>query len=569
MTEWITACPDWRRRIVAGESLIPRLPLFEPRADKALRIFKRLRLVKVRGEPTMGEACAPWIFDWVRAIFGAYDPLVRRQVIRESLLLIAKKNGKSSIAAGVMLTALIMNEIRQGEYTILAPTKDVADNSFEPAFGMVEADRALSARYKPSQTTRIIENRLDGANLAVKAADADVIGGQNAIAMLVDELWLFGKKASAENMLSEATGSLVSQPDGFVLYLTTQSDDPPAGVFKKKLNYYRRVRDGLIPDPTALPVLYEFPEDMAGDSAVGANDAAWREIANFYVPNPSLGRSVDLQWLVSEYRKKEIEGIDSLRLFAAKHLNIEIGVGLRTDSWPGAEWWEAAAAPEICGSLDKLLARSEVVTVGIDGGGLDDLLGLGVVGREIKNGRWLLWNRAWAHRIVLERRKSEAPRLKDFAAAGEIAIVEDIGDDITALADTVARVAASRLLPEKEAIGLDPVGIGQIVDALRERKIAEGQMGSVTQGWKLAGAILTTERKLADGTMVHAGQAVMNWCAGNARVEQRGNAILITKAASGRAKIDPLMATFDAVALMSLGPPARRSVYEERGMLVL
>ena len=68
------------------------------------------------------------------------------------------------------------------------------------------------------------------------------------------------------------------------------------------------------------------------------------------------------------------------------------------------------------------------------------------------------------------------------------------------------------------------------------------------------GAIKDTERMLAGGDMLHAQSEMMNWCVGNARVEQKGNAILITKAISGSAKIDPLMALFDAAALMALNP---------------
>ncbi len=76
----------------------------------------------------------------------------------------------------------------------------------------------------------------------------------------------------------------------------------------------------------------------------------------------------------------------------------------------------------------------------------------------------------------------------------------------------------------------------------------------IPQGWKLVGAIKTTERKLAGGDLRHGGMRLMSWCVGNAKVEPVGNAIRITKQAAGKAKIDPLMATFDAAALMAMNP---------------
>jgi len=54
----------------------------------------------------------------------------------------------------------------------------------------------------------------------------------------------------------------------------------------------------------------------------------------------------------------------------------------------------------------------------------------------------------------------------------------------------------------------------------------------------------------------------MSWAAANARVEPKGNVILVTKQASESAKIDPLMAAFNAIALMSTNTwSARPNVY--------
>ncbi len=545
LPRWSTACLDWERRIVAGESLITFDPLFPEQASAALRIFEQLQIVDLPGSPSMGEVSRKWVLDFVSAVFGAYDAETGRRLITEFFLLISKKNTKSTTAAGIMLTALLLNWRRSAELSIIAPTVEIAKNSYFPARDMIQADDELKAIFHVQDHVRTITDRRTGAILSVVAADTDTVGGKKSSIVLVDELWIFGKKAKAENMLREATGGLVSRPEGFVVYLSTQSDEPPAGVFKQKLQYARKVRDGEIVDPRFLPVLYEFPQAML-------DAKGHRNPENFYITNPNLGASVSRPDLERMLSQAEESGEESVTGFLAKHLNVEIGLALRSDRWMGADYWQQQADPDI--TLSYLLAECEVIDVGIDGGGLDDLLGLCVLGRHKDTKEWLAWCKAWAHPSVLERRKDIAPRLKDFAADGDLGLVGHIGDDVDELAGIVAEIEESGLL---DRVGADPAGIGSVLDALEEKGVPKDKLVAVSQGWKLSGTIKTAERRLAEGSFKHAGQPLMAWCVGNAKTVPVGNAINITKQASGSAKIDPLMALFDAVQLMALNPEAR------------
>lgn len=550
MPEWTTALPDWERRIRAGESLVPCGALFPEEAEAGLRVFRELRAVDVAGAPTLGEISRPWLLDLVAAIFGSYDPEAGRRLIREVFLLIPKKNGKSTDAAGIILTALLLNWRQSAEMGILAPTIEVANNAWRPARDAIKADPELSALLHVQDHIRTITHRTTGATLQVVAADSDAVAGKKWAVTLVDELWLFGKRPNADRMLLEATGGMASRPEGFVMYLSTQSDEPPAGVFAEKLKYARGVRDGKVKDPAFLPVLYEFPKAM-----VESGEA--RRPESFGVVNPNLGASVDEEYLSRELRKAEESGEEAVRGFLAKHLNVEIGLALRADRWAGAEFWERAA--DLSLTLPALLERCDVVTVGIDGGGLDDLLGLCVLGREADSGRWLAWCHAWAHPVVLERRKSEAARLKDFERDGDLTLVGEVGQDVAEVCGVVEQVLASGLL---DKVGVDPAGIGAILDALLELGLDESQVVGISQGWRLAGAIKTTERKVAAGELRHSGSALMAWSVGNARIEPRANAIMVTKQASGTAKIDPLMALFNAAELLARAPAATRSFWE-------
>jgi phage terminase large subunit-like protein len=552
MDDWDLSCPDWEERLLAGRSLVPDLPLFETEAARALRVFKRLKLPDVIGTPTMAEACGPWFFPIVEALFGAYDPDNNVRMIQEVFQLIPKGNSKSSNGGALMLTALIVNKRPEAEFLLVAPTIEIAGIAFKQAKGTIRMDPDLDKLFLIQDHVRKITHRRTGATLQIKAADTDVITGSKATGTMIDETHVFAKRANAKEVFVELRGALTKRPDGFLYQTTTQSKTPPAGVFKSELAMARMVRDGKMKLPL-LPVLYELPLSVS-------RDGGWKDRKYWPLVNPNLGRSPNEKFLATELLRAEEDGPDQMALLASQHFNVEVDQHLRSDGWAGAKLWPRGAEKGL--TLKEVLDRSEVITVGLDGGGLDDIYAVGVVGREKGTQRWLAWAHGYISPEGWERRKANQSIYEDFIKDGDLTLVDHLPDDVTAIVDIVKQCKESGKLAK---VGADPAGIGTIIDALAEIEITveSETLGGVRQGVALMGAIKTVERKLADGSFRHGGRPMMAWCAGNAIVQATGTGMRIARDMSGYGKIDPLMAVLDAAELMGTNPqPPHRPTYQ-------
>lgn len=332
-------------------------------------------------------------------------------------------------------------------------------------------------------------------------------------------------------------------------------------------------------------MMYEWPKHMI-------EDEAYLDPNNFYVTNPNMGRSQSVAFIQRKLRQvKEGRGEDgdtSEQIVLAKYLNVEIGMRLARDRWSGAPFWPKCAIKAL--SLDDLIARSEVIVAAVDGGGMDDLLGLCLIGREKGSKRWLIWAHAWAWSVVWKRRKDIASTLDEFLAEGsltrcempddddldavadgEIADdTEDLTEDVRGVVEVLVRVRDAGLFPEQEAVGLDPAGVAAIVDELAEQGFEDGMLKAIPQGWRLGSAIKGLARKAAARTLRHGGTALMTWCIGNVKQEPRGASGVAILKQTPSAKIDPAAAMFSAAMLMSLNPEATAGfVYDERPMLVI
>ncbi len=540
------------------------VPLNQEKAAKAVAFFNRLRLPDVPGNPPLSEACGEWFRDILCAFLASEDPETARRLVWELLCMVPKKNSKTTYVAALGLTALYMEEAPNRQMLIVAPSQNISERCFEQAQGMIRLDQRLDAIFKVQDHVKCITRNKTGTQLNVKTFDTSIVTGEIPILTIIDELHELGKKAKAAAVMQQIRGGGITKQRGQVLMITTQSDEPPAGIWRTELDKARKIRDGKAgASPIMLPVLYEYPVEKQ------VSQDYWRNPSNWDLILPNIGMSIDRQALVDDYDNNGKVSKETEQIWASQHLNIEIGVGLGGDGWSGALHWSSCVDESLTG-LDDLLQRSEVCTIGIDWGGADDLAALYVIGREATTKRWLGWGRAWARQTVFEQRKGIAHRLREFEDDEDL-IISATGEEQAASAAEICRlVADSGLLPETAGIGLDSAGVALLLDALEGVGLEQPLVQAVAQGWKLQTAISSVPLKLEDRRFLHGDQAIMAWCVGNAKQTLKGSNYVVTKEVSGAAKIDLLMALFNAAMLMFLNPEARgATIYGERGLLMV
>ncbi len=588
-------CRDWFDKLKAGALPISdNIAINTDEADWAETTFTNLVLPDVPGMPTMSAVGGQWIHDIVRLVFGTRKDDAGTRDIREFFIEVPKKNAKTTSGAGIMVTALLQNRRPRAEFLLVGPTQEIADIAFRQAAGMIENDPAglLQKRFQIRDHVKTITDiNPDGpgfkSKLRIKTFDTRVVTGGGHAGCLIDELHVMGQMKDASKVMKQIRGGMYACPEAFLVIITTQSDEPPTGLFKRELDYARAIRDGeqaegeeedgveRDQDGDLVPILYEFPRTIQADEK-----RPWRNPEMWPLVLPNLDRSVSLERLKSECIKAERKGVEEFSEWASQHLNIEIGIALSKDRWRGVEYWQRNAEPTI--TLESLIERSEVIVVGVDGGGLDDMFALTALGRETnkkKSGvgeddnhqRYMAWSRAWIQTEALTARPQNEQKYRQFEQEGDLVVCTYPSQDAMEAAGICMQIEAAGKFPEKHAIGVDANGITDFIDEAINGGIDNEKISGVPQGYRLHGAILGAERQLKSGRLIHDGSEMMKWCVGNGKVTMRGSAVYLEKQIAGRAKIDPLISLFNAYSLMSRHPVAAstRSVYRDRGALLL
>lgn len=516
-------------------------PIYPETADKYCAIFNDLQIYDLLNTPKIGDLGRLWYRDFASFFFGSIELKNRIRLIQEFFVLIPKKNGKSTISGLIMLTALLTNPYRGAEFALISPSREVTQNAFIPVCEAIrlkqEQGKYLFLEIIDKDDKRYIKDKRTNAVLKVIWANEKIIQGKKFQGVLIDEIALWQKVVkNAHIILNEITGNLVNKKDAFLIYLTTQSSEPPQGVFKALLTKARRIAKGglqVAKENNFYPVLYEFSEKEI-------KEKAYLLPKNWAKVNPNIGVSVSIDRLKQMQQDAIDAGQAALNEFYAKYLNVEITIADNIGKWQGADFWVQC---EKRITLNQIIEKSDFIYIGIDGGGLDDLTGLAVLGVD-KKGLWRIYCTAYGYKSVLDR-KGLAKRLADFQANGECLIVEKLGDDAKAIADTVHKIVASGKVNK---IGIDPRGIGDILGEIKASGTPETLIEPVNQGVALMSAERLLTRRLAQNNCIISQSDLMRFCVSNAVVEDRGDDYFLSKKSS-QFKIDPLMALLNCVAL--------------------
>jgi hypothetical protein len=249
---------------------------------------------------------------------------------------VPKKNAKTTYGAlGLMIVAMLLNERPRAPMALMAPVQKTAEEAFDAAQGAIESDPVLEKLFHIRPHQKTIIHRQTKADLQIMTFDPDVLTGKKFAYALIDELHVVAKSAKAPAAIRQIRGGTVPFPEGFLAFITTMPDSEPVGVMKQELRKARDVRDGKR-EARTLAVLYEFPRSMQ-------ESGEWKDPKTWAMVNPNINRSVTLERLLELYTDEALKSEADLRAWASQHLNIEIGFGLRSDSWAGAEFWERRA----------------------------------------------------------------------------------------------------------------------------------------------------------------------------------------------------------------------------------
>lgn len=269
------------RVAVVYKRLAAEIEAYPERFDRA-KALKPIRFVetfcKHSKGPKGGQAftLALWQKAFIAALFGFIDPDTGYRRYREAMCLMARKNGKSTLAAAIALYCFIADGEKGAQVATAATKRDQAKLIFDEAHNMVRQSTALSQHVRKRKTDLYFAPTL--STFQPLGANYDTLDGLNLSCCVIDEL--HEVRRELYEVLKQSQ-SARTQP---LLIMTTTAGTNRESVYDSIYSYATKVADGSVDDSTFLPVLYELDARSEWDSP-----EAWPK-AN---PNLGISKSVD------------------------------------------------------------------------------------------------------------------------------------------------------------------------------------------------------------------------------------------------------------------------------------
>ena len=229
---------------------------------------------------------------FIQALFGFVDAKTGLRRYREAFFLVGRKNGKSTLLAGLALYMLIADGEGGAEVYSTATKYAQARLLFDECHNMIKQSPALSKHIRKRKSDLYYLPAM--SKLQPLSRNSDSLDGLNASFVIMDEL--HGVKDRNLYEVMRQSQSARREP---LLVMITTAGTVRECVFDDMYNHACEVADGVISDETFLPVLYELDKRDEWTDPV-----AWAKA------NPSLGaikKLDDLQIKVQRAKQNPVE----------------------------------------------------------------------------------------------------------------------------------------------------------------------------------------------------------------------------------------------------------------------
>lgn len=280
------------------------------------------------GRPVMLE---PWqqfvtwcLFGWKRE-----DGLRR---FRTCYLEVARKNGKTTWAAGLGLYLMVADNEPGAEIYTAATKRDQARISHTDAKEMVRRSPALRRMIRTYKDN--LHSEQTGSKFEPLGRDADSVDGLNVHGVIADELhaWPTGE---LWGVLETATGAR-RQP---LIVATTTAGFNQSSYCMEQRRYVEAILDGIIEDDTYFGIIYTIDdEDMEIDEKMPADEQRWWEDESLWIKsNPNLGISKKAEQMRQKAQRAS-QIASNWTHFITKELNVWTQSSIK---WVNVSHWQA------------------------------------------------------------------------------------------------------------------------------------------------------------------------------------------------------------------------------------